>query len=60
MTLALEVHFPVEFSSSPNQTHLNKLIKVFGINRKLQTGVFDYGWSYTLQDSEPQGPIENP
>ncbi len=27
-------------SSNPNQTHLNKLIKVFRINRKLQAGEF--------------------
>ncbi len=36
----LEVHFPAEFSSNPNQSHLNKLIKVFRINRKLQAGEF--------------------
>ncbi len=36
---------PVEFSSNPNQTHLNKLIKVFRITR-LQAGeVFFQGWS---------------
>jgi len=32
---ALEVHCPAEFCSNPNQTHLNKLIKVFRITRKL-------------------------
>ncbi len=36
----LEVHFPAEFHSNPNQTLLNKLIKVFRINRKLQAGQF--------------------
>ncbi len=36
---------PVEFSSNPNQTHLNKLIKVFRITR-LQAGEFFFqGWS---------------
>ncbi len=35
----------LQFSSSPNQTHLNKLIKVFRITRKLQAGEFDQGWS---------------
>ncbi len=32
---------PAEFSSTPNQTHLTKLINVFKITRKLQAGVFD-------------------
>ncbi len=45
LTLDLEVHFPAEFSSNPNQTHLNKLIKVFRINTKLQAAVFNPGWS---------------
>ncbi len=39
----LEAHFPAEFSSNPNQSYLNKPIKVFRINRKLQavcTGEF--------------------
>ncbi len=45
LTLDLEVHFPAEFSSNPNQTHLNKLIKVFRINTKLQVAVFNPGWS---------------
>ncbi len=44
-TLALEVHFPAEFRSSPNQTYLNKLIEVFMIIRKLLAGKFDHGWS---------------
>ncbi len=44
-TLAREIHFPAEFSSSPNQTHLSKLIKVFRITRTLQAGEFDQGWS---------------
>ncbi len=39
LTLDLEVHFPAEFSSNPNQIHLNKLIKVFRINTKLQVAV---------------------
>ncbi len=33
-------HFPVQFNSNPNQTYLNKLIKVFRINRKLQAAEF--------------------
>ncbi len=36
-TLVLEGRCPAEFSSNPNQTHLN----VFKITRKLQAGVFD-------------------
>ncbi len=35
-TLVLEVHFPAGFISNPNQTHLNKLIKVFKITITLQ------------------------
>ncbi len=31
-------------SSNPNQTHLNKQIKVFRITRKV-TGEFDQGWN---------------
>uniref|UniRef100_A0A671NGW5 Ig-like domain-containing protein n=1 Tax=Sinocyclocheilus anshuiensis TaxID=1608454 RepID=A0A671NGW5_9TELE len=34
-TLALEVHFPAEFHSNPNQTHLNKLIELCRITRKV-------------------------
>ncbi len=40
-TSVLEGRCPAEFSSNPNQTHMNKLINVFKITRKLQTGVFD-------------------
>ncbi len=43
-TLPLKVHFPAEFSSNLDQIHLNKLIKVFRITRKLQVGVFDQVW----------------
>jgi len=39
--MALEIHCPADFSSNPNQTHLNKLIEVFRINRKIQAGEFD-------------------
>ncbi len=39
------VHFPAEFSSNPNQTHLGMLISVFRIIRKSQVGEFDKGWS---------------
>ncbi len=41
--LALEVHFPAEFRCNPNQTHVNKTIKIFRITRKLQAGEFDQG-----------------
>ncbi len=40
--LAPEIHFPAEFSSNTNQTHL---INVFRIIRKTQVGEFDQGWS---------------
>jgi len=36
---------PAEFSSNPDQTHVSKLIKVFGITRKSQVSVFDQDWS---------------
>ncbi len=36
--LAREIHFPAEFSSNPNQTHLSMLINVFRIIRKSQVG----------------------
>ncbi len=41
--LACEVHFPAEFSSNPNQTHLSMLINAFRIIRKSQVGEFDQG-----------------
>ncbi|KAL0158887.1 hypothetical protein M9458_046963, partial [Cirrhinus mrigala] len=47
---------PGEFNSNPDQTHLNKLINVFRITRRLQTGEFYQGWSSTLQDTGPSGP----
>ncbi len=43
--LSREVHFPAEFSSNPNQTHLSMLINAFRIIRKSQVGEFDQGWS---------------
>ncbi len=55
-TLVLEGHCPVNFSSNPNQTHLNQLIKLFRITSKLQAGEVDQGWSKTMQDSGPPGP----
>ncbi len=36
---------PAELSSNPNQTHLNKQVKLFRNNRKQQAGEFDQGWS---------------
>ncbi len=35
-TLDLEIHCPAEFSTNPNQTHLNKLIKIFRITTNSQ------------------------
>ncbi len=60
LTLVLEGHCPANFSSNPNQTHLNQLIKLFRITSKLQAGEFDQGWSKTLQDSDPPGPGLDP
>ncbi len=57
--LALEVHFPAEFRSNPDQTHLNKLIKVFRITRKLQAGSFNQRWHQTLQESGSRRPELN-
>ncbi len=44
-SLAREIHFPAEFRSNTNQTHLSMLINVFRIIRKSQVGEFDQGWS---------------
>ncbi len=38
--LAREIHFPAEFSSNPNHTHLSMLINVFRIIRKSQVDVW--------------------
>ncbi len=38
-TLLLETYRPTDFSSSPNQTHLNQLITVFKATCSFQTGV---------------------
>ncbi len=45
--LLLEVTCPAEFRFKPHQTHLNQLVKVFGVTRNLQAGVL--GWWYTGQ-----------
>ncbi|KAI2647479.1 Deleted in malignant brain tumors 1 protein [Labeo rohita] len=37
--LACGIHLPAEFSSNPNQTHLNTIIKVFNNTRKVQAGL---------------------
>ncbi len=50
-TLLLAIDCPAKFSSNSNQTQLKQLIKVFRIAWKWKTGVFDYSWSWTLQDS---------
>ncbi len=39
--MAHKIHFPAEFSSNLNQTHLSMLISVFRIIRKSQVGEFD-------------------
>jgi len=39
-TSVLEGHCPTEFSFNTIQTHLNKIIEVFRITRKLQAGDF--------------------
>lgn len=36
---------PAAFSSSPNQTHLSKPIKLFGVITKIKVGEFDQGLS---------------
>ncbi len=45
MTIASahKIHFPAEYSSNLNQTHLSMLINVFRIIRKSQVGEFDQG-----------------
>ncbi len=44
--LAFEDQFTAELrSSDPNKIHLNRLNKIFTINRKLHEGEFDWGWS---------------
>lgn len=43
--LALESQCLAEFSSSPNQTHLSKPFKLFGVITKIQVGEFDQGLS---------------
>ncbi|KAL0171765.1 hypothetical protein M9458_032076 [Cirrhinus mrigala] len=42
-TLACEIHFPAEFSSNPNQTHLNILIKVSRIESYQQVSLIKVG-----------------
>ncbi len=42
-TLVLKVHFPAEFHSNTNQTHLNKLIKVFRIESYRQVSMIKLG-----------------
>ncbi len=46
-SLALEI---LEFISKTYQTHLNKLIKVFRITRKLQAGKFVVKFRRTMKD----------
>ncbi len=53
---ALPGRFPSEFSSNPNQTHLNQLIIDFKTNRRLQAGEFYQGWIKSMQESGKEGP----
>ncbi len=54
---ALPGHFPSEFSSNPNQTHLNQVIIVFKTTRRLRAGEFFQGWSKSLQESGLEEPV---
>lgn len=54
-SLSLKIHYPAEFSSDPNQKHLNELTKVFRITEKLHTCEFNQGWSKFLQESGYRG-----
>ncbi len=54
-TLLLESYRPADFSSKPNQTHLNQLITVFKATCSLQTGVLEQGWNWNLQDGSSPG-----
>ncbi len=44
-SLAHEIHFPAEFSSNANHTHLSILINLFSIIRESRFGVYDQGQS---------------
>ncbi len=44
-SLAHEIHFPAEFSSNANHTHLSILINLFSIIRESQFSEFDQGRS---------------
>ncbi len=48
-------HYPGEFSSNPNQTHLKQLIKLFRITWNYTCRCAEAGWKYTLQDSGSPG-----
>ncbi len=57
----LESYCPADFSSNPNQTHLNHLIKEFRATWQLQAGVLEQGWKWSLQDgSSPGAELEFP
>lgn len=45
-TAGVQIHFPEKFSSNLNQTHLNNLVKIFRITRKLQTDESDQIFSF--------------
>jgi len=51
----LASHSPAEFWFNRNQTHMNKLIKIRSVTRKLQVS-FYRGWSWTRQDCGSPGP----
>ncbi len=54
-TQFLEGHSSAQFSSSPNQTHLIQIIKVFGITRNFQEGAI---WSWLELNSAELRPAE--
>lgn len=51
--LHLKGHYTADFSSNPNQTHLNQLIKAIRITRNFQGS--GAGWNQTPQDIGPPG-----
>ncbi len=55
-TQFLEGHSSAQFSSSPNQTHLIQIIKVFSITRNFQAGVI---WSWLELNSAELRPSGN-
>ncbi len=52
---AINIHFPADLSSKPNQTHMRMLINVFRIIRKSQVGEFEQGWTRELNETMISG-----